>query len=36
MKECDRKIESIAKEYLSEIDAKEPEKEWLRSFKKKA
>jgi transposase len=36
MKECDRKIESIAKEYLTEIKAKEPEKEWLRALKKKA
>ena len=36
MKDCDQKIESIAKEYLSEIDAKEPKKEWLRSQKKKA
>jgi transposase len=36
MKDCDKKIESIAKEYLAEINAKEPEKEWLRSLKKKA
>ena len=36
MRDCERKIESIAKAYLSEIDAKEPEKEWLRALKKKA
>jgi transposase len=36
MKDCDKKIESIAKEYLSEINAQKPEKEWLRAQKKKA
>jgi hypothetical protein len=35
-KGCDMKIDSIAKEYLASIAAKEPEKEWLRSLKKKA
>ena len=36
MQACDKKIESIAQEYLAEISATEPEKEWLRSEKKKA
>ena len=36
MQACDKKIESIAEEYLGEINATEPEKEWLRSEKKKA
>jgi len=36
MQACDKKIESIAQEYLSQINATEPEEEWLRSQKKKA
>jgi len=36
MRACDKKIEDIAREYLSEINATEPEKEWLRAEKKKA
>ncbi|GHT78806.1 IS110 family transposase [Bacteroidia bacterium] len=36
MQDCEKKIESIAKEYLVSIQAKEPEKDWLRSLKKKA
>jgi len=36
MQDCDKKIESIAQEYLAEISTTEPEKEWLRSQKKKA
>ena len=36
MKACDKKIESIAQEYLAEISVTAPEKELLRSEKKKA
>jgi len=36
MKDCDKKIEGIAKEYVAEICIGAPEKEWLRSLKKKA
>ena len=36
MQACDKKIESIAREYLAEIHAGEPEKQWLRSNKKKS
>jgi transposase len=36
MQACDKKIESIAKEYIAEIRMGEPEKELLRSLKKKA
>ena len=36
MQACDKKIESIAQEYIAEICMGEPEKEWLRSLKKKA
>ena len=36
MKECDKKIESIAKAYIAEISIGKQEKEWLRSLKKKA
>jgi transposase len=36
MKDCDRKIETIAIEYLSEINVGRAEKEFLRALKKKA
>jgi transposase len=36
MQACDTKIESIAQEYLAEINVGETEKEWIRSQKKKA
>ena len=36
MQSCDQKIESIAEEYLAEINIGKPEKEFLRSEKKKS
>jgi transposase len=36
MHACEKEIETFVKKYLAEINAKEPEEEWIRSQKKKA